>query len=433
MKKILLGLVFIFTITFLSNAQEGIAKIKFGEAEQAFTENDFQKTIAKLDEVEKILKQSNPKILYLRIKAENALLQQNPWTSYSSIEKLRKSCSFYLNEYDGKAPMDKYKEVFDVSEELKKYPATAEEFNKLKEEKIRKEREEEKIQRDLKNQQIVDEMTHRINGKKKDHAAYFHRGRAKLELGDLTGALDDLNKAVSLSQNYAGYYFIRGEIYYQMYEYLKASEDYSKGIQLNPNIETTYLARAYSYFSLKEYSKAIEDYTKALQLNSQNAESYSWRGYTFYTMKEYSKAADDYTNAIQLDPQNSDLYSKRGRIFYEYLKDKVKGEADFKKVLELGENSSSNVAYANYFLGNKTTAFKSLQENIASGDKVGTWNYDLACLYSLDRNKELALKYLKTSFENGNNTQWAQQDDDLVFIRDTPEFKALIEQYSTKK
>jgi len=432
-KRILLFLFIAFSFALSSNAQETVAKIKFGEAEQAFANNDFQTTIAKLDEAEKLLNQSNSKILHLRIKAEYGILQQDPWARYDPIEKLRNKCKFYLKEYDGKAPMDKYMEVYNVSEGLKTYPASTDEFNKAKEEKIRKEQETTKIQRESKNKQIVEDMTQRIKSKKKDHDAYYQRGKAKNGLDDKNGAVEDLSMAIKLDSTNDTYYFYRGYVYYFRKEYSKAVEDYTKAILLNPKKENYFNYRAKAYYQLNDYVKTTEDYSQAIQLNSQSSYYNFWRGYTYYNMKEYSKAVIDFTNAIKLDPTNINAYSYRGKTYYQFLNDKLKAEADFKKVIELKDNLSGLDAFANYYLGNKALGIKILEDNYSTAYNKSLWSYQLACIYSLDHNKEESLKYLKIAFEKYYDVHTAIQDEDLEFIRNTPEFKALKEQYGTKK
>lgn len=117
MRKILF---FLMTIAFYCNvhAQSTIAKLKYEEAEEYYNKNEFQETLSKLEEVEKLLGAVNPKLLYLRIIAEQKLLDED--SSY--LEPLKESCAYYLKAYDGNSNIeDKYKEVFKVSENLFQY------------------------------------------------------------------------------------------------------------------------------------------------------------------------------------------------------------------------------------------------------------------------------------------------------------------------
>ena len=58
-------------------------------------------------------------------------------------------------------------------------------------------------------------------------------------------------------------------------------------------------------------------------------------------------------------------------------------------------------------------------------------NYNLACVYSLQRNKDAALDSLKKAigagFKNGKNLA---TDPDLAFLRSTPEFRQAVSSVS---
>jgi len=60
-------------------------------------------------------------------------------------------------------------------------------------------------------------------------------------------------------------------------------------------------------------------------------------------------------------------------------------------------------------------------------DYTFAW-YNLACLYSLKKEKYKALKYLRKAIENGyKNLSHIRKDKDLDFIRNEKEFKEIID------
>ena len=127
MKKIL-ALIFSLLIINLANAQNAIAKIKYEEAEEAYAKEDHQTAITKLDEAEKILKSSNSKILYLKILSQYKLAE----TDFAIFQSLKKNCDTYLKKYENAENIEeKFREVYNISEAVAKYPATQEGFNVL--------------------------------------------------------------------------------------------------------------------------------------------------------------------------------------------------------------------------------------------------------------------------------------------------------------
>jgi TPR repeat protein len=116
--KYSIALLLSLTVLTMAQAQSTIAKLKYEQAEEAFIKNDFQEALIKLDDVQKVLGEVNPKILYLRIMAQAKLLDKD--TSY--LADLKKNCDYYLKNYDGNTSLEeKFKEVFLVSERLVQY------------------------------------------------------------------------------------------------------------------------------------------------------------------------------------------------------------------------------------------------------------------------------------------------------------------------
>lgn len=127
---------FIFSLMHFGFSQNTLAKLKYEEAEEAFQKNEFQTTLTKLDEVEAILKSSNPKTQYLRILAQDKMVDQGGNLNFELLEKLRKNCNSYLIKHESNTSVeDQYKEVYKVSERLRSYPATQADYTKFLEEK----------------------------------------------------------------------------------------------------------------------------------------------------------------------------------------------------------------------------------------------------------------------------------------------------------
>ena len=108
--------------------------------------------------------------------------------------------------------------------------------------------------------------------------------------------------------------------------------------------------------------------------------------------------------------------------------------ADFLKVIEIEDTPDKYdcIHYAYQGLGETDKAIAAIDTIIARNeDKKGNY-YDAACLYSRMKNKDKALEYLEKCLEMGyNRFSHIRIDHDMDFIRDTPEFKALITKYET--
>jgi hypothetical protein len=115
MKRYILSVCLLYLLVCAANAQNTIAKIKYEEAEEAFSRSDYSLVIIKIDEAEALLNGVNPKTLYLKILAKNQLLKAD----YSIIRSLKADCNYYLDNYESNEGVeDKYREIYKIFKDL---------------------------------------------------------------------------------------------------------------------------------------------------------------------------------------------------------------------------------------------------------------------------------------------------------------------------
>lgn len=68
--------------------------------------------------------------------------------------------------------------------------------------------------------------------------AWRNRGRARFEVQDAVGAIDDLNKAIQLDARDADAYFIRGYAYGSLKQYRQAKADLEESLRIAPHMES---------------------------------------------------------------------------------------------------------------------------------------------------------------------------------------------------
>ncbi|MFA9188080.1 hypothetical protein [Flavobacterium magnesitis] len=117
-------LIFISTFTF---AQGGaMADLKFEEAEIAFNKQDYETTIKKLDEFDKLLGSIKDKSLYLRIISQDKLFEPSKLyeneSQFNLQTSLRKNASAYLKAMESNGLDERYREVYAINEKLANYP-----------------------------------------------------------------------------------------------------------------------------------------------------------------------------------------------------------------------------------------------------------------------------------------------------------------------
>lgn len=155
-------------------------------------------------------------------------------------------------------------------------------------------------------------------------------------------AINDLDKAIRLDNNYAAAFSNRGFVYYSAELFGQAIKDLSRAIQLEPNQTWNYIYRGQCYRQTDK-NLALNDFNKAVELAPNASYAYSSRG-NFYEqdLKDFSKALEDYSRAIELSRQSNTLalnYDKRGGV-YRKLKIYDKAIADYSQAISLLESQS---------------------------------------------------------------------------------------------
>ena len=95
---------------------------------------------------------------------------------------------------------------------------------------------------------------------------YFNSGKAKNELKDYMGAIQDYSKAIEINPNYAFAYNNRGNAKHRLQDYREAIQDYTKAIELNPNFGKAYLGRGTAKILLGQKDSGCLDFSKAGEL-----------------------------------------------------------------------------------------------------------------------------------------------------------------------
>lgn len=163
--------------------------------------------------------------------------------------------------------------------------------------------------------------------------AYHYRAITRSRLGRYEEALDDLREAVDLRPGNTGLYFSRGVTYFLSQQFDKAVQDFNSFIRKEPEESSAYLNRGASYLFLGDTLAAFADYNKAIELNNQDPEGFVRRSRLYALQNKYAEAIADLNQAISLDPENTFAYFNRAILKYD-KKDWIGAIADLNRVLE---------------------------------------------------------------------------------------------------
>ena len=230
---------------------------------------------------------------------------------------------------------------------------------------------------------------------------YRHIAMCHIEMGNYNQAMDNINRALNIDSTDINNKIYKADILYDLGEAERAIAMWDEILKECPDYDWGYYRRGW-------YKELVGDLDGAL---------------------------DDLSMSIVLDPTYAYAYSTRCDVYLKQGKRDL-AEADSKKVIELEKDSTEYecIFYAYQVLGQYDKAIETLNI-VLSRDTTEAGNYyDAACLYSRMQDKANALKYMEQALELGYcRFAHFELDSYLDFIRDSEEYKQLIERYKSQQ
>ena len=218
---------------------------------------------------------------------------------------------------------------------------------------------------------------------------------------------------------------------YEMGDFEEALSNIEKALNMDSTSIDDMSYKANIYYEMGKPELAISEWDKILEKQPDYAWAYYRRGWFKDLIGRYDDAIEDLSMAIVLDPNYTYSYSSRGDIYMKQGKREL-AESDFKKIIEIESSPEKYdcIQYAYQGLGMYNKAMAAMDSIIARDTTDAGNYYDAACLYCRMDKTDEALVFLGKSLEYGyRRFAHIERDDDLKPIRNTDEYKRLIEKY----
>lgn len=161
------------------------------------------------------------------------------------------------------------------------------------------------------------------------------RGVAKIYSGDLKGAIEDYEKAITYNPNDVSIYINLGAIYIDGENYNKADELLQKGYEIFPNNPGVLNNLGFLNIKLKDYKAAKKYFNKSIKINDSDFLAYGNRGFCYLKLGKLDKARFDLDKSIKLNPDNSYVYMYNA-LYYIKIKNKKQTCENLVKANNLG-------------------------------------------------------------------------------------------------
>ena len=138
-----------------------------------------------------------------------------------------------------------------------------------------------------------------------DQEAYWYRGQAFQNQGNLDRALSDFNSLLTLNPDYAEALFERGRVRYLLKQYEEAREDFENYLKTPPG-ETTRIL-----YKIGPGSTGVSAVTT--DQTGRQDQAYYHLGLCSIAVEEYEFAIFYLDEAILINPKDPDFYTEKGR------------------------------------------------------------------------------------------------------------------------
>jgi tetratricopeptide (TPR) repeat protein len=161
-----------------------------------------------------------------------------------------------------------------------------------------------------------------------------------------------------------------------------------------------------AWHNLGEMNLARKSYEQAIKVDKKYAEAINNVGTVYYAQKKYRTAINRYKRAIEIAPDKASFWSNLGTAYYSQGKYPLMMEA-YNKAITLDPDIFEHRGVVGTEVQDRTV------------EDRARFHFELARLYAKLGKDELAMQYLRHSFEEGF------RDKDK--IRKSPEFSGLLE------
>ena len=159
---------------------------------------------------------------------------------------------------------------------------------------------------------------------------------------DFNGAIEDLTRITSASNDFIFAYFLRAVVRYKRIEYMLSSNNATTlpNTHIGDNMLSS--TKLNNQAISLEYEMVLRDYDKVISIDPTFPYSYYNRANIRCEQQDFNAALQDYTKAIELNPDFAEAYFNRALV-YTYIGNNEKAITDLSKAGELGMVSAYNV------------------------------------------------------------------------------------------
>jgi len=152
------------------------------------------------------------------------------------------------------------------------------------------------------------------------YIAFYNRGWAHRNSGNLKRALEDFDKAVRLKPNYGDTYYSRAGVLFDLGETTRSLEDLDRYVKLKRNSWHAYYNRAVMLRRMHKYERALDDLNEAAKIKPDAKQAGILRALLTSDLGDHQGAVAQLSRLINAHPKNAGAYYARATVMFRISK-----------------------------------------------------------------------------------------------------------------
>ena len=170
--------------------------------------------------------------------------------------------------------------------------------------------------------------------------AYYNLALVHIELRSFERAKQDLQQAITINGEVAGYQEKLGTVAMELEDWAAAKEAFQKAIELDPDLFKAYFKLAQVHEKLEEPQEALQQYTESIQHGPRFVEAYSALGRLYADLGYLDQAEQVLQSGLEVSMQGTEeeasLHHLLGTVYQQREPpDYAKAIDEFKAALEI--------------------------------------------------------------------------------------------------
>ena len=270
---------------------------------------------------------------------------------------------------------------------------------------------------------------------------YYIRGYIAMVHFHYTSALNDFKYLIDHNiYNYDGIYRSLALCYMNLADYEKALDNIEVAISMSEDNAKSYQVKAQIENAIGNYTNALDCIEKSIEKSEENETNKTIKGRILVNMGNYIDASSAFGAASMFNPTNPEPYLWRGYTLKYHLFLNESAKTFFQRAIETDNTElgvDSYKGFALFEIGEQEKAEEWIQEILTKSDNDGEINYYAACFYSLSGDEEKALEATRLSVSKGFGSiyLWKDYSEGIINVsklRDNIKFREIISTLSTE-